>query len=197
MIDAKPEGAPGQEMMNGPMMQALLEDRFHLQIHHENREVPVYDLTVAKGGPKLQPFQEGSCIPADLTKAPQPRPPEGQKNCGASFGMPRGQVFPFVGQGLSLDRFAKLIGWAVDRPVVDKTGITGLFDFHLDFATDENTSKLQPLPGGDTGPAAIASEPAGPNIFTAIQQQLGLKLEPGKGSREFLVIDHVERPTGN
>jgi bla regulator protein BlaR1 len=192
-IDAKAKGPASQEMMSGPMMQALLEDRFKLKIRRESREVPVYALTVAKSGPKLRPFQEGSCIPVDFAKGPPSSP--GQKNCSAVIGG-GGPNVTLKGQAASLDYFSKLLGLAVDRPVIDKTGITGLFDFHLVFAKDEVTPRF--LPGGDmAGPRTEPSDdPAGPTIFTAIQQ-FGLKLEPTKGPRDFLVIDHVERPTEN
>ena len=66
MLDAKAEGNPPQEVMRGPMLRALLEDRFKLKVHREIRQVPVYELTVAKGGPKLKRFEEGRCIPFDL-----------------------------------------------------------------------------------------------------------------------------------
>jgi uncharacterized protein (TIGR03435 family) len=77
IVDARPESPQSQEIMRGPMMQALLEDRFHLKIHRETREVPVYELTVAKGGPMLRRSQVGSCITSDWTKAsPPPRAPD-------------------------------------------------------------------------------------------------------------------------
>jgi uncharacterized protein (TIGR03435 family) len=194
LIDAKPESAAGQEMMNGPMMQALLENRFRLKIRRETREVSAYALTAAKGSNKLQPFQEGSCVLVDFAKHPTPPPPPGQKNClNGVFAKGKGQNIIFQAQGTSLDRFSALIGWAVDRPVVDKTGIPGLFDFHLEFAPDEATPNLT---DPASPPAQPSDEPAGPSIFTAIQE-LGLKLEPSRGPRELLVVDHVERPSAN
>lgn len=75
----------------------------------------------------------------------------------------------------------------MDRLVVDKTGVTGKFDFHLEFAADQATPGL----------VAEAGDPGGPSIFTAVQEQLGLKLEPTKGPGEFLVIEHVEKPSEN
>ena len=86
-----------------------------------------------------------------------------------------------------------LLDLVLDRPVIDSTGITGKFDIHLEFAANEATPRF--LPGGELGRPADA--PSGrPPIFTAIQQ-LGLRLEPATGPREFLVIDHVERPAAN
>jgi len=195
LIDAKPERAAGQEMMNGPMMQALLQERFRLKIRRETREVPAYALTAARGATKLHQFQDGSCVLVDLTKHPTPPPPPGQKNClNGVFTKGKGQNIVFQAQGTSLERFSTLIGWAVGRPVFDKTGIPGLFDFHLEFALDEATPTLT---DPASAPATPSDEPAGPSLFGAIQQQLGLKLEPARGPKEFLVIDHVERPSGN
>jgi uncharacterized protein (TIGR03435 family) len=191
-IDAKADSARGQGMMRGPMLQTLLEDRFRLKIRHETREVPAYVLTVAKGGLKLQPFQEGSCIPRDFARfveqfPPQPFPdlPAGQKYCGGVSDEQGGTV-TLEAIGMSIDEFLKYKFPRLDRPVVNKTGITGRFDFHLEFALDEIT-----------GGGATAAETVGPSIFTALEQQLGLKLEPAKAPGDFLVIDHVERPSAN
>jgi uncharacterized protein (TIGR03435 family) len=102
--------------------------------------------------------------------------------------------------GGSLDDLAKALGLDLDRIVIDKTGITGRYDFHLNFGADETTAGLNSM-RGPNGPVVTPSTPSdpsgGPSIFTAIQEQLGLKLESAKGPREFLVIDRVERPTEN
>jgi uncharacterized protein (TIGR03435 family) len=188
-VNAKPDGPQSEEMMNGRMMQALLEDRFKLQIHRETREVPIYALTAAKGGIKLKPFQEGSCTPIDFTKltmsALDSRVP-GVNYC-RNVGRRKGGIEIYDAQGTSLDEFCLLQFGRMDRPVVNKTGIMGLFDIHLEFA-----------PGAtDPDGADAPSDPAGPSIFTALQQQLGLKLEPAKGPGKSIVIDHIEKPSGN
>ena len=190
-INAKPADKASQEMMSGPMLQGLLEDRFMLKIHRETREVPSYELTVAKGGLKLKSFQVGSCTPLparDLTKPPAPRAklPAGQRYCGA-LGTPKGPNMALDIQGMSLDDFSKTLSLGLDRPVVNKTGITGMFDFHLEYAPDEVQHTLTDQ----------QTTPTAPSIFTAVQEQLGLRLVPAKGSAEFLVIDHVERPSEN
>jgi uncharacterized protein (TIGR03435 family) len=184
-IDAKADGARGQGVMRGPMLQTLLEDRFKLKIHHETREVPAYALTVAKGGLKLHPFQEGSCVPRDFARffehfPPQPFPelPAGQKYCGGGTTEQSG-IVKLEAIGMSIDGFILYSLPPFDRPVVNKTGVAGLFDFHLEFAPDEPT------------------EVAGPSLFTALERQLGLKLEPAKAPGDFLVVDHVERPSSN
>jgi uncharacterized protein (TIGR03435 family) len=183
-IDAKAEGNVSPEMMMGPMMQTLLEDRFKLKIHRETREVPVYALSVAKGGPKLKPFREGSCIPSTSGDA---TPAHGQPPVCKTFASSRGSNLLMVeGQGLTLDEFSGVmlassaLGFKFDRPLINRTGIAGRFDFHLEFAIDD-----------------LLVDAAGPSIFTAVQQQLGLRIEPAKGPGEFLVIDHVEKPSEN
>jgi uncharacterized protein (TIGR03435 family) len=199
-INARAEGTPSEGMMFGPMLQTLLEDRLKLRIHRESTEVPVYSLTIVKSGLKLQRAEEGSCTPRDLTKSPQPRLEPGQKPfCGTARLVRRnGPNFTWEVYAMNLDEFSKWLNLSLDRLVIDKTGITGRFDFHLEFASDETTPGLLPG-GGDPGgtPGAAPLDPAGPSIFTALQQQLGLKLEPAKGPGESLVIDHVERPSKN
>ena len=94
-----------------------------------------------------------------------------------------------------LDAFSKLLGLVLDRPVIDKTGISGRFDLQLEFAINSATPRF--LPGGDLAPMVdVASTVASPSIFAAIQE-LGLKLEPAKGPKEYIVIDHVEKPVEN
>jgi uncharacterized protein (TIGR03435 family) len=176
-IVAKADGDASPDMMNGPMLQALLEDRFQLKVHRETREIPVYDLTVAKGGPKLRAFKEGSCT-----------------HCGAN-GTMKGSNFLLHGQGVTSDELAKSLAIGLDRPVIDQTGLAGKFDFELEFARDQAMGPAFRDPNQVIPAAADLS--TGPSIFTAIQEQLGLKLEPAKGPGEFLVIDSVERPSGN
>jgi uncharacterized protein (TIGR03435 family) len=190
-IDAKSDGQPGILMMEGPMMQAILEDRFKLKIHRETRQAPVYELALGKGSPKLKPLQsEGSCTPA-LVGRPLPMLPSGQHRC-RNVVAPRGAVDI---EGGTLSMFADLLGLALDRPVIDKTGITNYFEIHLVFSPDESAT---PRPAGsDSGaPAAVRATDA-PGIFEAIQEQLGLRLVPAKGPVDVLVIDHIERPSDN
>ncbi|HTX36916.1 MAG TPA: TIGR03435 family protein, partial [Bryobacteraceae bacterium] len=203
-INAKAEGQPDQATMKGPMLQAVLEDRFQLKIHRETREIPVYRLTVAKGGPKLQPVKEADCHPFDLAAA-QAAAAVGKtlpRSCGSIwFGASTDRPGSLFAQahGISLDAFSKNLSRTLDRPVIDKTGIAGLYDLRVEFAPDETTPRFQPGGGQGwlAGSPGAASDPAGPRLSTALQQQLGLKLEPAKGSGEFVVIDHVERPSEN
>jgi uncharacterized protein (TIGR03435 family) len=169
------------------MLQALLEDRFHLKVHRETREIPVYELTLARGGLKLKAFQKGSCVPIDFLNLQmstlESLAPDVHycRNAGSE----ESGIVTYEAQGTSLDEFAKVVLGNLDRPVINKTRVAGLFDVHLQYAPE----RADPPSGG--------SGPAGPSIFTAVQQQLGLKLVPAKGRGEFLVIDSVERPSGN
>lgn len=204
-INAKADGNPPLELMMGPMLQALLEDRFHLKLHRETREVPVYALTVAKGGLKVKPVEDGSCTPLDFAKIMAP-PTAGQPPanlCGTTRFGRNGAVLTVNMHAMSMTEFCRNLsggptGSGLDRPVADKTGINGMFDFHLEFAPDQTTPGfLMQLRVGGRGAPATSDDPAGPSIFTAVQEQLGLKLDPAKGPGEFLVIDHVEKPSEN
>jgi uncharacterized protein (TIGR03435 family) len=190
-INAKAENNATAYVMEGPLLQTLLENRFKLEIHRETREIPVYNLVVAKGGPKLKPFQEGSCTPMppiDFAQLPS-RVPPGPRYCQVGGGA-AGPNFDMRAQGVSLDDFARLV--YPGRPIVNKTGIKGVFEIHLRWGLDdESRQQLTDLTGNDPG------EPTEPPVFIALQEQLGLKLEPAKGKGEFLVIDHVERPDEN
>jgi uncharacterized protein (TIGR03435 family) len=184
-ITAKAEGTPSTAMMRGPMLQAILEDRFNLKIHRETKEVSVYELNVAKGGPKLQPFKEGSCIPRQGELLTSPSAALGEKPC-PRFGFGRGGQYKIDAQGISLQEFSRIhLSSSLGRPVIDKTGIKGLFDFHLEWSGA--TLSADPTAAPDT---------TRPSIF-AVLEQLGLRLESAKGPADFLVIDSIERPSEN
>ena len=179
-IEAKAAGTPGLMEMMGPMMQTLLEDRLKLRVHRETREQPVYVLTVAKSGSKLPPVKEGSCIPLNLKTFPPAPPAPGQTPCGRTVYGTNGPDLTIEVSAMSVADFAgQLLAQRVDRPLIDKTGLQGLFDFHLQYARD------------------AAQDAAAPSIFTALQEQLGLKLSADTGPVDVLVIDHVEKPSDN
>jgi uncharacterized protein (TIGR03435 family) len=187
-IEAKADGSPSGKQMTGPLLQALLADRFKLTLHRETKQLPVYELTVAKGGPKLKPSPEGGCIPFSIDSAALPplRAP----------GEPHPTFCGFLGFGVEgLDRKLEMAGVTIAelasslsrgelRTVLDKTGLAGTFDVNLHWSVD---------PAASTEPAPAT----GPSLFAAIQEQLGLKLESSKGPVEVLVIDHVEKPSAN
>jgi uncharacterized protein (TIGR03435 family) len=153
------------------MLKKLLADRFGLKFHYEQREMNVYVLVVAKGGPKLKA--------AD---------PNGQQNNGC-----RGLGVCFFNKE-PLAGFSRFMGFVVlDKPVVDKTGLAAEFDFDLKWTPDETQFASM----GIHVPPPVDNPNAPPGLFTAIQEQLGLRLEPQKIPAEVLVIDHVERPSEN
>ncbi|MEO7145250.1 MAG: M56 family metallopeptidase [Bryobacteraceae bacterium] len=182
------------------MWQTLLADRFKLRLHRETRELPVYVLTAAKNGFKLPaPSKDVGCV--SFPPGTKPRHVPGKVDCGYVSG-------PFSGytaerQNITGSRvhMADLIGdlaLVLNRPVLDKTGFTGEFDLNLSFIRDE---ALMGLPDfGGAGYPAGSRRPRDsnlPNIFAALEEQLGLKLVPAKGPVEVLVIDHAERPTAS
>ncbi len=173
-------------------LQTLMRERFGLTLHRETKELPIYRLIVAKGGLKLQPLKEGACVTFDPNN---PTPPPGktaQDYCGSGGFPRRGRYDATSARMMDLAlAFSILTG----RTVVDKTGITGEFPVHLTFAPDDSMLQVPGAPG-DPGNAAAAAD-SGPSFFTAVQEQLGLRLESGKGPVEVLVIDHVEKPSEN
>jgi len=169
-IPDKP-GAPSQKQLK-VMIQKLLADRFKLAFHNEKKELTVYAITLAKTGPKLAKSQSGpNALPSMLFRGLGNLP---------------------VGNATMTD-FAGLMQAAVlDRPVVDQTGLTGHFDFTLNWAPDETQFSAM----GAKVPPPADNDPR-PNLFTALQEQLGLKLESTKAPVDVIVIDHVERPSPN
>jgi uncharacterized protein (TIGR03435 family) len=157
------------------MARKLIEDRFQLKVHHEKRELPAFVLTIGKGGQKLTPTQ---------IKGPLP---------GMGF-MPRpGGIMLRVNNGTLNDLTDFLQSAVLDRPVVNHTGIDGRFDITLKFTPDESQFKGHP----PKLPEETDTTDTAPNLFDAIQQQLGLKLAAEKTDVDVIVIDHVEKPSPN
>jgi bla regulator protein blaR1 len=174
-IVAKPEadGLPNRKQLEG-MLQKLLADRFKLTFHREKKELSVYAITVAKTGSKL-------------TKS------EGDPNGLPGLGF-RG-LGNLVVRNANMSDFAGLMQSAVlDRPVVDRTGLTGRFDFTLNWTPDEFQFRSF---GGPVPPPPTDKPDAPPDLYTAIQQQAGLKIEAAKAQVDVLVIDKVEKPSEN
>jgi uncharacterized protein (TIGR03435 family) len=187
-VTAKGDAAAGFEPMR-TMVQSLLADRFKLMLHRETKELPVYDLVAAKGGLKLAAPKEGSCTTPDRNNPPRP-PQPGEpppRYCG-NIRMGRGLVEAY---GINMERFLTVLSDTLGRTVIDKTGFTGTFDVHLEFAPDEA------VVGGPPGQPASSADSNAPSIFTALQEQLGLKVDSSKGPVEVLVIDHAEKPSEN
>jgi uncharacterized protein (TIGR03435 family) len=189
-IDAKSDRPTSREMMQGPMMRALLEERFHLKVHHEQREMNVSLLTVDRGGPKLQLHKQGTCTALDPKGPPPPRKPGDTTPaaiCGGVSRAPRGGVDII---GATVGDFCVLLSGS-DR-VVDGTGLTGTYDIHLDVAMQEFMALMAPPPPG-TDPEA--SDP-GATLAGALHR-IGLRLQPTKEMVDTLVIDRAMRPAEN
>jgi len=167
------------------MIQRMLEDRFKLMVHRATKEMPMYVLLPAKDGLKIPDAKEGSCV-AIPSRPGQPFIPI----CGSFIVLPNG----LEGKKISMAQLASSLSGIVGPPVIDETGYTANFDFHLEFTRDVTaTPQLSPA-AGDNG-LATPGDTSGPSIFTAIQEQLGLKLEATKGPVDILVIDHAEKPS--
>ena len=175
-ISAKVENPPPRTPRQ-PFVKSLLADRFKFAAHVETREGPVYLLVKARAngqiGPLLRPAK--GCDRSTAVEAPRngPGTPEQLPTCSSRFGPTRQSGGNMALRALIIN----LPRSSVDRPVLDRTGLTGNFDWDLQWENDP------------TGASA------GVSIFSALQEQLGLKLEPGRGPVEVLVIDHVEMPT--
>ena len=151
------------------MLRALLTDKFKLAAHFENRTLPAYDLVVDSSGPKLQEVDGIRIMRLE----------------------PNG----LISQGTPIDLLAVQLSWRVGRPIVDKTGLKGSYAFTLHWTPDaDEISRMRAAGGPVTEPAADANAPS---LFTALQEQLGLKLEPHTEPVHVLVIDHAETPSEN
>jgi len=187
-VDAKTEDASSEDRIL-LALQTLLQDRFKLRLHREMKEQTVYFLTIGKNGIKMP---TGSCVPVkkDFPNECWSQGGDGLIHTldwrGASMSDPAGIAYRSLAAQLSS---------IVKRPVIDKTGLTGTFDVHLRWARDPEPTGIR-LPNDSAAPTPSA-EPDGPSIFDAMQEQLGLKLESGRGPVEYLIVDHVERPSAN
>jgi uncharacterized protein (TIGR03435 family) len=196
-IEAKPQGNTDPQHM-WLMLQALLADRFKLALHRETRDLPVYDLTAAKSGPKLPAPKEVGCV--SFSPGTPPRHVPGKADCGYVPLLLEPAGLRMAGSRVHMADLIRELAVVLDRPVLDKTGFTGEFDLNLSFTADE---AIMGLPGyggpGDPGGSisGLTADPNRPNIFAALAEQLGLKLAPAKHPVEVFVIDHVERPAAN
>jgi uncharacterized protein (TIGR03435 family) len=206
-VSAKAETPPAHpQMMDGPMLQTLLEERFRLKTHREMREMPVYAMTLGKSGLKLQPLAEGACTPIDFVHPPAPpKPGEPPNICGVMMirRTETGNVKIDV-RGSTMTQFAQRLSQFSGRTVVDKTAILGQFNFQLEFTPDPGMPaigppSMRPPNGGSATNSGSPLPPtgSGPDLFVALQEQIGLKLTSDKGSVSVLIIDHVEKPSAN
>ncbi len=190
------------------LLQSLLADRFGLKFHRETKELPIYLLVVGKNGPKFHKSEIQSDPSADAVpeKAPQTGEPGsvdrtatraaggGPTPKGAMIRMGRGQL---EAQMALVKDFASILSQQLGRPVVDKTGLEGKYDFELQWTPDESMRGVGPFGDSPVRDAPPAGDSSGPTIFTALQEQLGLKLESAKGPVEILVIDQIDKASAN
>ena len=172
-------------------LQSLLKDRFKLQFHRENRELPVCTLTVARDGPRMWKTSPGSCIPFDPSVRHPAVPGEKRPDyCGfINHGIDQWLNQTWDGVGVPMNGTDEMPGLVralsdeLHRAVIDKTGLTAKYDFHLvwDRSATQDASTAQ-------------ADGSAPSLAKAVEDQLGLKLEPGKAPVEVLVIDHIEKP---
>lgn len=161
------------------LMQAMLADRFQLKVHSETKELPIYSLVIAKGGFKLKDADPNDTYPNGIKGL------DGVSHAG----MMRVSNGTLTAQGISMSAVANNLSFQLRRHVVDNTGLTGKYDISLTWTPDDNHA-------GAPADSGVAVD-SGPSIFTAVQEQLGLKLEATKGPVETIVVDHVEMPSEN
>lgn len=190
--------------MMAARLRALLEDRYALKTHRERREMQVYALSMSKGGSQLKaveppPERDQGTAPqaaapqlarADETTPGRAMPPAGTVLAG------RGTI---LASAASMDQIVILLGRLLDRPLIDKTGLPGYFDMRLQFDPATAPRMAPGATPANTSPPPVpaASDPAGPSLFAAVNEQLGLKLELRKEPVEVLVVDSVQKATEN
>ena len=188
-----PDGPPSQMVV---MLQGLLAERFHLVVHRETKEMPIYALVLARSdgklGAQLRPTATDCAALMASMRArggpPAPPAPGEPVPCGM-------RMFPgkLVAGSSSMAQLTNVLARFVSRTVVDRTGLTGNYDLDLQWTPDQMPQgRGDPPPGA---PPLPAIDPNGPSLFTALQEQLGVKLESIKGPVDVLVIDHAEQPT--
>ncbi|MGH9240632.1 MAG: TIGR03435 family protein [Vicinamibacterales bacterium] len=180
-------------------LRMLLVERFKLAIHTEAREGPVYALVMADGASAMRPkpssldcsiaggLQTSLGPRSETAVGPGATPPPSPSRCGLSYAVDaNGSVV--IGGAQSMAALTRILSRPAGRTVIDRTGLTGLYDFVLRWAPEQR-------PGGSAGGAPTAAAPEGPSLFTALRDQLGMKLEAQRGPVDYLVVDHIERPT--
>jgi len=191
MQKLSPEEAGAKELI---MIQALLADRFKLQVRQETKEIPVYALMVAEGGIKMK--LNTKPLPSPMSETPEGSGPN-IRIMGP--GQTTSNLVSLNASLISLNGIARMLSKDVglDRPVVDRTGLTGNYDFTLSFTPEPDASLMgagAPAGGGGTG-EAVAADSSGTSIFSAIQEQLGLKLEPRTEPMPVIAVEHIEEPS--
>jgi uncharacterized protein (TIGR03435 family) len=192
-----PNGPPAQMY---PMIRTLLADRFKLAVHHETRELPIYALMLARSDGRLGAQMKPAAVDCAALRgargnAPPPIPPAPGERLACGIRMSPGNL---TAGGTTMAQLATVLARFVDRVIVDRTALTANFDIDLTWTPDrlpQGGPGLQGGPGGaPPAPPVAAIDPNGPSIFTAVQEQLGLKLESTKGPVDVVVIASAEHP---
>jgi bla regulator protein blaR1 len=195
-IEAKvaPEDAPRLESLTRQQRWAMLipalEDRCGLSFHRERRDLQVYVLVASKNGPKLK-----EAVPAN-TDATTTGPAQAAQPPVMSFSSKGMTIWA---RAATMDSLAQMLSQQMGTTVVDKTGLTGKYNYTLSWMPDEDSLQLMglPIPGPPPGGSGQSQQPVGPSIFSALQEQVGLKLEVHKEPVDVIVIDHLEKPSAN
>lgn len=173
-------GRDDRNVVQSHMLQKLLKERTNLAVHIETKEVPTYDLVVGKNGPKMKVAESST----DGTGSRMiPRINQGR------------MVFDITRCPMSV--FAANLSGQAGRPIFDRTGLTGIYDFKLEFVREQDMSAVVPGDATTGGAVVTPSDPAGPTLQAAVEDQLGLKLVPSRGPLKILVIDHIDKPDPN
>lgn len=212
-VQAQPEaGVTPTQQQTQEMLQSMLADRFQLKIHRETKDAPIYHLVVGKDGVKMKLAEDQTPLtpPAPPPPGGAPPPPGAAVRVGPggpggappppgtgpsmTGPVPRGMIMMGLGQvragSQPVSALASLLSGQAGRKVVDKTGLTGLYDIDLKWTPDQ-------LPSGQPLPPGFEIDPTGPTLVTAIQEQLGLRLVPETGPVDTLVVESVQRPSEN
>ena len=193
--------------ITGPMFQAVLVERFGLRVRRESRQVSAYALSVAPRRTTLSALPEDDCIQRQAPQPPRPRKPDCDlltraateptvtlsrllERGGQAWVDTRGSDRTYHALPVTMDAFAFFLDSILDRPVTNGTGLKGLFDIRLEFSPEGTVPAPDPA-------LLLADPPRAPSIFTALQEQLGLRLEPGQAPVEVIVIESVDRPKPN
>jgi uncharacterized protein (TIGR03435 family) len=169
------------------MLQPALSDRFKLKVHNETKQLPVFELVLAKGGSKLKDATPGDTYATGI------KGPDGKGHAG-TMRMGPGEV---TGQGVPIATLVNLLATQLHQTVIDKTGLTGTYDLNLTWAPDQESGPMFKAGDSSQQKADPAPDSTGASIFTALQEQLGLKLQSAKGPVDTIVVDHIEMPSEN
>ncbi len=172
------------------MLVPVFADRFALKYHHESKDLTQYVLVIAKGGLKMKEAASGDAYANGL------KTPDGK---AGGAGMMRAEPGELIAQGAPVENLVRFLSFQFHSPVLDKTGLTGKYDIDLKWTPDETEAAMMRPPAGAPADGGNPAPPPaqGPSIFTALEEQLGLKLEAHKEPGDAIVIDHIEQPSPN